>query len=213
MSHRSWNALFLSPVSVCLSSSAAERHQSEAEGFAAAEAGGPATGVHHRPFHTCHPASVLHPGRPAGLWGIREPSLRLGPGIRLLHPGGAQLYDRGMNVTIPWLPCGLCSPLPLQAVTVHCNQYYLAAKTMNYVSVKVLEARGKSLRMLLPVGSCCGRGKAHYALNVYILYVYVHFSWLAEGVLKAREVVLSDIYQLKAPKSIFDIQNQSHRAQ
>lgn len=131
---------------LCLSPpSAAERHQSEAEGFAAAEAGGPATGVHHRPFHTCHPAGVLHPGRPAGLWGIREPSLRLGPGVRLLHPGGAQLHDRGTNagppchvVTIPWLPCGLCSPLPPQAVTLHCNQYYLAAKTMNYVSVKVL---------------------------------------------------------------------------
>lgn len=106
-------------VCLCLSPpSAAERHQSEAEGFAAAEAGGPATGVHHRPFHTCHPAGVLHPGRPAGLRRIREPSLRLGPGIRLLHPGGAQLHDRGTSAAAAVSRCNHCGSLaaPLRPV-------------------------------------------------------------------------------------------------
>lgn len=54
--------LGLSPLS------AVERHQSEAEGFSAAEAGGPAQGLHHSLFHTWHSTSILHPGGPAGLW-------------------------------------------------------------------------------------------------------------------------------------------------
>lgn len=68
ISHRYWTASFslcLCLPSLCLS--AVKRHQSKAEGFSAAEAGGPTPGLHHSPFHTCHPTGLLHLRGPAGL--------------------------------------------------------------------------------------------------------------------------------------------------
>lgn len=49
---------------------AAERHQSKAKRFSAAETGGHASCLHHSTVHTCHPPSLFHPGGPAGLWGL-----------------------------------------------------------------------------------------------------------------------------------------------
>lgn len=97
-------------TSLCLCFSAAERHQSEAERLSPAEAGGPASGVHHRPLHPCHPPSLLHPGRPAGLRRLREPSFGPGAGVHVLHPGGAQLHHWG-TTSLPSLPSpNLCFP-------------------------------------------------------------------------------------------------------
>lgn len=170
MTHRYKNGFFLSSVS----SSAAERHQSEAEGLTAAEAGGLATRLHHSPFHTCHPAGVLHPGGPAGLRRLREPSPRLRPGIRLLHPGGAQLHHRGTShanhVPLPFLRCCLSfepgrlsldnvagTAAPLQQCIV-CQSSRRKQTENNSVLVRLIKSE------------CSHCDKAHYALHVLMLF-------------------------------------------
>lgn len=102
ISHSYWSGLFCLSVSFLSFSFfllAVKRHQSKAEGYSTAEAGGLAPGLHHSPFHTCHPAGFLHPGGPAGLWRLWEPSSRARAGVRLLHSGWAELHIRGMKDT------------------------------------------------------------------------------------------------------------------
>lgn len=145
MSHRSWNALFLSPVSVCLlpqllkdiSQRQRDSRQQKQVDLRRAYITARFTPATLPAFFTLGDQldyggfenRALDSGQEYVFFILAE--LNSTTGVRTLPPPCHV-------VTIPWLPCSLCSPLPPQAVTLHCDQYYLAAKTMNSVSVKVL---------------------------------------------------------------------------
>ena len=114
--------------------SAVERHQSEAEGFSAAEAGGLASGLHHSPFHTCHPAGLLHPGRPAGLRGAlkterssRGRSTSSSSWLSSTPPPGYESHRVTSIFCLRLLPLPSACVCLLQAVTIHRNKYGLTA--------------------------------------------------------------------------------------